>query len=296
MPGWATLARVPSLLETDHVDAEPEDVVAAAGRILQRFDHRSQDSGNISWVLATDDGDFFVKTAGQDVPPPPGAPVPYFGHTDRVGLLRNAVAIARSTDHPALARLRNVIETPSGPMLVYDRAPGELLHVRREQRTESGRAYQRFAHLPADAQLSVFDQLLASHVRLESAGWVAVDLYDGCLMVDMEIPSADAARLTLIDLDTYHRGPFVNDMGRMFGATRFMAPEEFERGARIDARTTVFTLGRLLRHFGTRLTEDLDAFTGGEVLAGTVDRATRNDRAGRFGTVDEFAAAWRSAR
>ena len=33
-------------------------------------------------------------------------------------------------------------------------------------------------------------------------------------------------------------------MGRMFGSSRFMAHEEFERGARIDERTTVFTMGR----------------------------------------------------
>ena len=30
----------------------------------------------------------------------------------------------------------------------------------------------------------------------------------------------------------------------MFGSSRFMAPEEFERGALIDERTNVFTMGR----------------------------------------------------
>ena len=46
----------------------------------------------------------------------------------------------------------------------------------------------------------------------------------------------------LVDLDNYQPGPFVNDMGRMFGSTRFMAPDA--RGARIDERTTLFTMGR----------------------------------------------------
>ena len=41
-----------------------------------------------------------------------------------------------------------------------------------------------------------------------------------------------------------------------------MAPEEFELGAPIDQRTTVFTLGRLAWHFGTRLTERAEAFCG----------------------------------
>lgn len=35
----------------------------------------------------------------------------------------------------------------------------------------------------------------------------------------------------------------------MFGSTRFMAPEEFVVGARIDQRTTVFTMGRTALQF-----------------------------------------------
>ena len=50
--------------------------------------------------------------------------------------------------------------------------------------------------------------------------------------------------LHVVDLDNYCDAPFINEMGRMFGSSRFMAPEEFERGARIDERTTVFTMGR----------------------------------------------------
>ena len=56
----------------------------------------------------------------------------------------------------------------------------------------------------------------------------------------------------LVDLDNYQPGPFVNDMGRMFGSTRFMAPEEFARGARIDERTTLFTMGRAAAVFLAR--------------------------------------------
>ena len=48
----------------------------------------------------------------------------------------------------------------------------------------------------------------------------------------------------MVDLDSYRDPPFANDMGRMFGSDRFMAAEEYELGARIDERTTVFTMGR----------------------------------------------------
>lgn len=74
-------------------------------------------------MVETEDGSFFVKTAGTLGPVPTGAPVPYFDHAGRVKLLRDAVELAQSCSHPCLARLRNVIETPAGPALVYDYAP-----------------------------------------------------------------------------------------------------------------------------------------------------------------------------
>jgi hypothetical protein len=32
--------------------------------------------------------------------------------------------------------------------------------------------------------------------------------------------------MQVVDLDNYRDAPFINHMGRMFGSTRFMAPEE----------------------------------------------------------------------
>jgi len=39
-----------------------------------------------------------------------------------------------------------------------------------------------------------------------------------------------------------------------------MAPEEFELDASLDQRIMVFALGRLVWHFTTRLTEDVECF------------------------------------
>ena len=152
-------------------------------------------------------------------------------------------------------------------------------------------AYQRFAHLPGPDLLGIFDTLIDLHADLAAAGWVAADLYDGCLIVDLPVPA-----LTVIDLDTYRRGPSTNEMGRMFGSSRFMAPEELELGARIDQRTTVFTLGRLVWHFATRLTEDPAGFCGSTALAEVVRRACRPAPEDRYPTVHELAEAWVSAR
>jgi serine/threonine-protein kinase len=259
--------------------------------VVAEFGPQTQDSGNVSWLVDVGDRRLFVKTAGLTGGPEPGAPVPYFDHPGRVVLLRNAVELAVSCSHPALPRLLNVIESPCGPALVYEAVEGELLHARRDARSDPASAYQRFAHLPADRLLGVFDVLIDLHVELAAAGWVACDLYDGCLIVDLGTGS-----LKVVDLDTYRRGPSVNDMGRMFGATRFMAPEEFELGAVIDERTTMFTLGRLVRHFGTRLTERDDLFCGSAAVAEVVRRACRPLPADRYADVAAFAQAWRSAR
>jgi serine/threonine-protein kinase len=275
------------LLTLTTIDDEPLDLVRRCGAVAAEFGHLTQDSGNVSWLVDVGDRQLFVKTAGSDAPPPPGAAVPYFDHAGRVELLRNAAAVARSCDHPALPRLLNVIESPLGPALVYEAALGELVHVPASQRDDPASAYQRFARLPTDRLLGLLDVLIDVHVALAAAGWVAVDLYDGCLIVDFASGS-----LKVVDIDGYRRGPSVNDMGRMFGSTRFMAPEEFELRARLDERTTVFTLGRIVWHFATRLTEDPARFCGSAERARVIQQACEPSPADRQASVADLARAW----
>ena len=218
------------LLRVGAITAEDiGDYVRRHATVIEQFDHLTQDSGNVSWLVKVEDQRLFVKTAGGQDGANHGGSVPYFDHAGRVNLLRNAVELAGSCSHSALPRLLNVIESPSGPALVYEAATGDLVHVPPDGRDDPHSAYQRFAHLPAEQLFGVFDVLIDLHMALAAAGWIAVDLYDGCLIVDLASGS-----LAVIDLDTYRRGPSVNDMGRMFGSSRFMAPEDFELGAVID--------------------------------------------------------------
>jgi serine/threonine-protein kinase len=76
-------------------------------------------------------------------------------------------------------------------------------------------------------------------------------------------------------------------MGRMFGSDRFMAPEEFTLDARIDQRTTVFTLGRLIQEFLP---------DGPPTLLEVAATACRDAPADRFASLPAFCAAWRAAR
>ena len=261
------------------------------GTVVAEFGHLTQDSGNVSWLVDVGDRRLFVKSAGSGNGHTPAGPVPYFDREGRVQLLRNAVALANSCQHPAMPRPLNVFESPSGPALVYEAAVGELVRVPQRMRDDPASAYQRFAYLPAEQLLGVFDVLIDLHVALAAAGWVACDLYDGCLIVDFATVS-----VTVIDLDNYRRGPSVNEMGRMFGAERFMAPEEFELGAVIDERTTTFTLGRLIWHFGTRLTERADDFCASSAAAQVVQQACQPSPGDRYASVAKFAEAWTAAR
>ena len=282
---------VNDLLTLAATEEWPEALVASCGTVTATFDHHTQDSGNLSWIIRTHDGDLFVKTAGVPGPPPAGAPVPYLNHDDRVRLLRNAVDLARSCGHRCLAPLRRVIETPAGPVLVYERRSGELVGTDRSRRSDAGSAYQRLAHLPADELLFLLDELISLHESLAELGWVACDLYDGSMIVDFT-----THQLTVVDLDSYHRGPSTNTMGRMFGSDRFMAPEEYELGATLDHCTTVYTLARIAWHFGTRLTEQPDQFCGPPGLRATLQRALQPEPRRRFASVADFAAAWSAGR
>ena len=263
-----------NLKVVSRIDHDPATYVRGCSTVLREFNHLSQDSGNVSWLVESAGQHLFVKTAGTPDPPAPGAPVPYFDHAGRVRLLRNAVDLARSCDHHALPALLNVIESPVGPALVYKAASGDPIRVPSEQRGDPASPYQRLAHLPASAMFRLFDTL----IDVRAIGGAAVA---------RRVPT-----LTVIDLDSYRRGPTTNDMGRMFGSSRFMAPEEFELGAQIDERTTVFTLGRIVWHFATRLTEDSAEFCGTAGLATVIQKACEPSPADRHASVADLVSAW----
>lgn len=69
-------------------------------------------------------------------------------------------------------------------------------------------------------------RLARNAAALAEHGWGACDFYDGAMICDFR-----RRRVRAVDPDCCRRGAFVNEMGRMFGSSRFTAPEEFELGA-----------------------------------------------------------------
>ena len=258
------------LLTTRSTNLAPPEFLATAGQVFAVFDQ--QDSGNVSFGVATPERRYFVKTAG-----PPGSGGLPLTHSERVGLLANAERLACSVRHSALTRFERSLGSAWGPMLVYRWVEGEHLHVPRDRRSDPETPWQRFLALPVDERLAVVRTIVELHIELAEKGWVTGDFYDGCLIYNFERKS-----IHVFDLDSYRQGPYRNHMGRMFGSTRFMAPEEFEKGRMIDERTTVFMLGRNLAIF----LADMPALT--DVVA----RACATDPANRHATVADFAMSF----
>ena len=273
------------LLDIEFTEQAPKAYLSGIGKLFSVFDEHAQDSGNISYGVQVDQQRFFVKSAGD-----PDDPRPFLSHEERIALLRNAVRLRRSCSHFALPKLHNVIESLHGPQLVYSWVDGELLHADRATRNMPQSALQRFRRLPVLEILNALEVIFELHHELAQTGWIAVDFYDGCLIYDFACQD-----LHVIDLDGYREGPFVNGMGRMFGSSRFMAPEEFEKGAPIDERTTVFTMGRTAANLLSDGTLARSAFLGNDAHYDVVCRACRAARHQRYASIAEFHAAWLKA-
>jgi len=263
------------------IDESPATWIKTLGTTFARFGAHTQDSGNISYGVDVDGTRFFLKTAGD-----PADQAPYLDFDARQGLLRNAAELAKTIHHPLLPAFHGLIESPGGPVLVYDWRDGEHLGTARDQRENPETAYQRFRALPADEILAALDQLFDLHAHLTAAGWVEGDFYDGALLYDFT-----QHRLTMIDPDSYHLGPYRNDMGRMFGASRFMAPEEFSLGAPIDDRTTAYVMARAALVFLSDGTLDRTSFRGPDPLYAVTQQAVTT----RFPSYAAFHDAWQAA-
>ncbi len=274
------------LLDVEHIEQTPDVYLNSVGSVFAVFDERTQDSGNISYGVQTMQGRYFVKTAGH-----PDDLNPFMSHSGRVSLLRNAVRLRQSCDHRALPPLHQVIESPTGPLLVYQWVDGELIRVDAAIRNDPQSTFQRFRRLPFQEIIRALDLIYELHYQLAQLGWIAVDFYDGCLIYNF-----DYQNLHVVDLDNYCKTPFINEMGRMFGSSRFMAPEEFERGAHIDERTNVFTMGRTAAVLLSDGTLERRPFRGSDALYEVVRHACCDDRGKRYDSMAAFFTAWTDAR
>ncbi|MEU9396439.1 serine/threonine protein kinase [Streptomyces sp. NPDC048324] len=252
-----------------------EPYLEGVGDVFQGF--RDQDSGCVSYGVTVGDERWFVK----------GATMP-----SATASSRRALDLHGTVQHPAIVALQHHLQLRDGGLaLVYPWVEGEVLYhptvARHGGRADAGSPMARFRTLPVPEILQALDEVLDAHLVVERAGYVAVDLYDGCLLYDFP-----AHRMALCDLDEYRPGPFVLQEERLPGSRRYMAPEEFIQGSLISIRTTVFVLGRVLRLLMDAGDEER-AWRGSGAQLAVIGRATATDPAHRFSSVDALVRAWR---
>ena len=181
------------------------------------------------------------------------------------------IAISGANLHSAIIPLLETISCADGTLLFYPWKNGETL---------SGKeARQRFRALPEFDKIAVLQTVFAALAAVTDVGWTLVDVYEGNLMYDYA-----ARTIYLFDFDLSVRGDgFTLTMERNYGSSHLMAPEEFQRGAWIDARSNVFNLARIAQ---TTLREPTP------LLAAVLTCATATEPESRYSTVRAFADAF----
>jgi serine/threonine-protein kinase len=244
------------------------------GKVFKIFD--DQDSGNICFGCEKNGDKFFIKFAG--------APTERGYLDNAVARLEAAVPIYRILRHPGLIDFIKAEETGGGFAMVFRWADGECM----------GRMYPRsrrkFMQSDINTRLGVYRDILSFFKYITSLGYVAVDFYDGSIMYDFE-----THKTTICDIDFFRKMPCINDMGRMWGSSRFMSPEEYQLGAALDEVTNVFTLGATAFALFSDYSCTAAAWPLGEKAFTVAAKAVSDKRSERQQSIRGFIDEWEAA-
>jgi serine/threonine-protein kinase len=250
-----------------------------------------QDSGNLCFGLDAGSERLFVKYAGAPT-------IDYDGRPgDAVRRLREAMPAYEDLRHPHLVELREHFPVGQGYLAIFSWFPGRCLHEHwaftpQEKFTHPDSPSCRHKQLSVERRLDCLDDIFEFHEFVASRGYVAIDFYDGSILYDF---SRHATKVC--DIDFYQPAPYVNNMGRLWGSTRFMAPEEFERGAVIDEITNVFVMGATaFAILGGETDRTVEKWDAGLALYEVARKAVSPERGERYPTITTLREAWNSAR
>jgi len=246
--------------------------LAAYGRVCRVWDGHL--SGNLCFGVEGPYGRLFIKYAGawtvnSSIPP-----------SRAVRTLAAAMAVY-GFRHPSMIPLLACGPVGGGFAAVFPWLDAPPL----------SEAEERARRLPLETQLRMLDGIFDLHAYLAENGYVSVDFHDGHVLVDFE-----GGRALLSDADMYRRKPAFNDRGRMYGSSRFLAPEEYDLGAPLDECTVVYHMGALaFAFFGDNQERSRKKWIGPGTLYAVAERACRERREERHPAVRAFLDAWREA-
>lgn len=259
-------------------------------------------SGCVCIGMRNGDKRYFCKIAGVNTLEADVTP------QESVRILKEAVRLYEDLAHPNLIRLMEAYEYQEFFVAVFAWADGECLFdhwnfekYRKDVALKSPK--QRFFELPIERKAASAETVFSFLQHVNEKGYVAVDFYDGSIMYDFV-----EHKTMLCDIDFFRKKPVVNDMGEdWFGTKRLKAPEEYKRGAVIDERTNVFTMGALLfEFFGTFSEEEIgrryyenrfvpcrpECWQLSGAKYRVAEKAVAPSREMRYKTLAEFREAW----
>ncbi|MFC0301199.1 serine/threonine protein kinase [Virgibacillus soli] len=262
--------------------------LAMLGKVFCIFDE--QDSGNICFGVERHGVKKFVKYAGAKTIGYSGKP------KDAVARLKQSISLYKELKHRYVVKLIDHFQVSEGYALVFEWFNGECLHSHwsfppPEKYTHPDSPYFRFKQLPIELRLASLNCIFEFHVHVEKRHFVAIDFYDGSILYDF-----NNNRTMICDIDLYKSKPYINTMGRLWGSSRFMSPEEFELGAKIDERTNVFNLGAIaFGLLGGELDRSIKKWDASSELYEVALKAVEKDKEKRYETVEAFFTAWEVA-
>jgi serine/threonine-protein kinase len=266
-----------SVLRIDEILHAVRDFAASCGEVFASYE--AQDSGCVSFGVQSGNRRWFIKGPRDDA---------------AAETVASAIEFHDRVRHAVIVRPVEVVEVSGFPVLRYPWVDGETLYPatvdsRGPQVRGQGSAHERFRRLPVDQIVFAVDAVFSAHVEVAREGFVAIDLYDGCLHYDF-----DRRRMRLVDLDEYRMGPVAVPSEGLPGSKRFRSPEELTPGATLDERSTVYTLGRVAQIL-LDAGDDTGEWRASRELEEVASQATAPRPGDRYASVAELAAVWRAA-
>lgn len=246
------------------------------GKVFKIFD--DQDSGNICFGCEKDGKRLFVKFAGAPT-------AEYMGTTnDAILRLKGTVPIYQSLHHKSLIKFIDAEEIGNGFAMIFEWADGECM----------GRMYpkshKKFMKTDINTKVKIFNDILSFFEYIAEENFVAVDFYDGSIMYDFI-----NRKVIICDIDFFMKQPCKNEMGRMWGSSLFMSPEEYQLGAVLDEITNVYTVGATaFALFGEYNRTEQD-WRLNEQLFKVASKAVSENRMCRQQSIKEFIEEWKTA-
>lgn len=281
---------IPVKIQINHVGFQLKehhnfDWLIKLGTVFTIFDQ--QDSGNISFGVEKDGHKKFIKYAGAQT-------IAYNGNANEaVERLKNSINIYEELKHDSLIKLIEHFPVQSGYVVIFDWFDGEYLHPHwsfppPEKYVNPNSPFYKFRHLSVRKRIHSLNSIFSFHTFIEKKNYVAIDFYDGSILYNF-----NTNETKICDIDLYSKKPYINKMGRLWGSSRFMSPEEFQLNAIIDERTNVYNMGAIaFALLGCGQDRSFIKWEASKELYEIAYRAVNENRAERYASVKEFYEAW----